>query len=431
MKEGYKMTELGNIPNEWRVDRLQDIAELIDGDRSSNYPSGDDIVPNGIVFLSTANIKNDRLVFEECRYITKEKFNSLKKGKLQDKDIIITLRGSLGNIGYFRANKFVTGLINAQMMIIRKSSDVINSDYLYKYMTSELIKNQIKSISTGSAQPQLTKKDMSTFKIVIPPLPEQQKIADILSTLDEQIDNVDRLIEKTKELKRGLMQQLLTKGIGHTEFKETEVGVIPKEWEVKKLGDIATVTKLAGFEFTQYIQYKDCGEIIALRALNLKNGKLDLNDIKKIDKDVSNNLLRSKLFQNDIVFSYVGTIGEVAIIEENDKYHLAPNVAKITAVQGEILTSFLLQYFMSDKIKSEINKLLTTTSQPALSMTNIRELRIIIPRIKEQQKIVELTSSLDKKIDEETVKKDKLQQLKKGLMQQLLTGKIRVKVEEM
>ena len=97
------------------------------------------------------------------------------------------------------------------------------------------------------------------------------------------------------------------------------------------LGDIADVTKLAGFEFTKYVKYREDGEIIALRALNLRNGALDLRDIKRIPKSVSNSLPRSKLFKGDILLSYTGTVGNFAMITENDTYHLAPNVCRIRA----------------------------------------------------------------------------------------------------
>ena len=95
------------------------------------------------------------------------------------------------------------------------------------------------------------------------------------------------------------------------------------------MGTIATVTKLAGYEFTKYVTYSDEGKIIALRGLNVRNGKLDLSDVKYIDKSDLSKLTRSKLHNGDMLFTYVGTIGQVAVIEENDKYYLAPNVALI------------------------------------------------------------------------------------------------------
>ena len=100
--------------------------------------------------------------------------------------------------------------------------------------------------------------------------------------------------------------------------------------EFKCLNEVASITKLAGFEFSKYIQYLENGEIIALRALNLRNGCLDLNNVKYIIQEVSDKLPRSKLFKNDILLTYTGSYGDCAMITENEKYHLAPNIAKIS-----------------------------------------------------------------------------------------------------
>ncbi|GKX32364.1 restriction endonuclease subunit S [Vallitalea longa] len=203
-------------------------------------------------------------------------------------------------------------------------------------------------------------------------------------------------------------------------YKKTELGEIPVDWEVVKIDNICSVTKLAGFEFTQYIDYSDDGEIIALRALNLKNGKLDLNDTKRIKKTISDKLKRSKLYKDDIVFSYVGTVGEVAIVSKSNKYHLAPNVAKITSNNNNF-TNFIYHYLTSNFAKKEISKYLTTTSQPALSMSNIRQLRIVLPSLLEQRKIASILSKVDKHIEETDALIERTKELKKGLMQKLLT----------
>src|SRR5690606_21030807 len=100
-------------------------------------------------------------------------------------------------------------------------------------------------------------------------------------------------------------------------------------WEQCELGNISDVTKLAGFEFTEYVQYSDNGKIIALRGLNVKNNALVLDDVKYIDGSDFSKLNRSKLYKNDMLLTYVGTVGDLAVVPENDKYYLAPNVARI------------------------------------------------------------------------------------------------------
>ena len=162
------------------------------------------------------------------------------------------------------------------------------------------------------------------------------------------------------------------------------------------MGEIADITKLAGFEFTEHVVYSEQGKIIALRGLNVKNGKLVLDDVKYIDESNFSKLKRSKLYIDDILFTYVGTVGEVAIINENDKFYLAPNVARIR-VNSDDLPQYISQYMRSNNFyNSVILPLIATSSQPALSMENIRKFNIYLPQQKEEQiKIGQLFDKVD------------------------------------
>jgi len=168
------------------------------------------------------------------------------------------------------------------------------------------------------------------------------------------------------------------------------------DWKQRKLGDIADVTKLAGFEFTEHVVYSDEGNIIALRGLNIKNGQLVLDDVKYIDGSNFAKLNRSKLFIDDIMFTYVGTVGEVAIIKENDRFYLAPNVSRIR-VQSNDSSKFISHYMRTDSFyRHVIFPLIATSSQPALSMENIRKFEICLPKNRdEQDKLSEFFDGID------------------------------------
>ncbi len=166
-----------------------------------------------------------------------------------------------------------------------------------------------------------------------------------------------------------------------------------------KLGEIATVTKLAGFEFTKYMKYIPDGEIIAIRALNLKNGTLVLEDVRRIARDVSESLERSRLYKNDIVLSYTGTVGECAQITENGKYHLAPNVCKITPKAEVVDPIFLFQYVRSSLFKQVMLNYCHGSTQPTIPMTTIRELPVEIEfDTVQQRKVADIISCIDDKI---------------------------------
>jgi len=166
-------------------------------------------------------------------------------------------------------------------------------------------------------------------------------------------------------------------------------------WEQRKLGDIGDITKLAGFEFTKYVSYSDEGEIIALRGLNVKNGGLILDEVKYIDKSDFSKLNRSKLYKNDILLTYVGTVGQLALVPQDDKYYLAPNVARIR-MDKTINPLFVSQQMSSFTFYNKvILPLIATSSQPALSMENVRKFMIWVPNEAEQDLIGHFFKQLD------------------------------------
>lgn len=200
-------------------------------------------------------------------------------------------------------------------------------------------------------------------------------------------------------------------------FKEFENA---DAWEQRKLGSFADVTKLAGFEFTEHVVYSDSGKIIALRGLNVKEGQLVLNDVKYIDGSNFNKLSRSKLFKNDILFTYVGTVGDVAIIKENDRFYLAPNVARIRIQSND--SPIFVSHFMRNNnfYRQIILPLIATSSQPALSMGNIRKFELYLPSSREEQdKSAELFESLDKYITLHQRKLNKLEEIKTAYLNEM------------
>ena len=194
------------------------------------------------------------------------------------------------------------------------------------------------------------------------------------------------------------------------------------DWEQRKLGEICKVTKLAGFEFTKYVNYSNTGSILAIRGINVKKGKFNLQDVKYIDNSNFSRLSRSKLQEGDILFTYVGTIGNSAIVPKNVNWYLAPNVCLIRPQDKN--SSFISYLIQSDRFQhEEIPKWITTSSQPALSMENIRKFKIILPLNSEQQKISSLVSKIDKLITLQQRKLRQLKLLKNALLKRMFTAK--------
>ncbi|WP_062031461.1 restriction endonuclease subunit S [Acinetobacter sp. BMW17] len=184
-----------------------------------------------------------------------------------------------------------------------------------------------------------------------------------------------------------------------SQFKDTDIGSIPNEWEISNIGSVADVTKLAGYEYTEYFKYSDNDEIIALRALNVREGILDLDNVKYISRDVSEALPRSKLFKHDLLFTYIGAnIGQFAIVPENDRFHLAPNICRFRCNQ-DYYYYFLYSYMRSSAFRDSLEGYSHGSSQPTLPMGIIRTIPVPVPPLPEQKAIASVLSSLDDKID--------------------------------
>ncbi|MCB2425821.1 restriction endonuclease subunit S [Methylophaga pinxianii] len=181
-------------------------------------------------------------------------------------------------------------------------------------------------------------------------------------------------------------------------FMEKLLDGVEIEW--KLLGDVGEVTKLAGYEFTKHVYYSDSGKIIALRGLNVKNGSLELKNVKYIDGSEFSKLSRSKLYRNDMLFTYVGTIGEVALVDEDDRYYLAPNVARIRFTNASINPVFMRYYFQTDDFeKSQIDRYLASSSMKNLTMANIRKFKIPIPCPEDPKKSLEIQAEIVRILD--------------------------------
>lgn len=350
--------------------------------------------------------------------------------QLDGKNIFLAT-GGVANIKYYEGD----AAFSTDTYAISTKEEV-DTEYLYFDLLNILYYINANYFQ-GSGLKHLQKKDLKKHQILFPKNPkEQTQIATILSKVDEAITQTEQLIAKYTRIKTGLMQDLLTKGIDENgnirseethEFKDSPLGRIPREWEWSIIGDACYVTKLAGYEFTKYMEYRDDGEVIALRALNIKNEKLILDDVQRISQKVSDFLVRSKLNKGDVLITYIGAyIGDIVQIQESNKYHLAPNIAKIVAGK-KINSDFLENILRSERVQAYFKSLITTTANPSLTMGQIRKSYILFPNdIDEQNRISLKIKTMKNSINALSMDLKKYQSLKLGLMQDLLSGKVRV-----
>lgn len=414
----------------WQIKRLDQIGDVYSGATPSTakaeYWDGDIVwvTPNDLSKLQTPFLS------ESAKKITKRGLKNSSTHLLPARSVTISSRAPIGYV----AVPVVDFCTNQGCKSIKLYPEY-HSEYVYYNILFNVEK--LKNLGEGTTFAEISK---TTFSAVEMPFldnfEEQKQIATILSALDLAIEQTEAIIAKQQRIKVGLMQDLLTKGIGEHgvirseathEFKDSPLGRIPVEWDVVNVGTAAYVTKLAGFEFTNYFNYAEGGEVIALRALNIKNEGLHLTDIQTISKKVSDRLPRSKINSGDILITYIGAyIGDVLRIHESDKYHLAPNIAKIVCY-SRVLPEFLEVAMRSQYMQRQIQNLTATTATPSLTMTQIRSLLLAIPKDKNEQLFVyKQISTVSKMIFELSANLEKFRRQKTGLMHDLLTGTVRV-----
>ena len=216
--------------------------KIVDGDRSSRYPKRSEFREKGVLFLNTTNIVQNRLDITEANFVSREKFNEIKKGRLQRFDIVMTARGSIGKVALFDCNP-PEGLINAQMLILRADGEVIDHRFLFYQICSDNFQTKLQNFASGSAQPQIPIIDLKEIEIAVPDFSIQRKIAAVLSAYDDLIENNTRRIEILEEMAQAIYREWFVefRFPGHEEraMVKSELGLIPQGWEVGTLGDLA------------------------------------------------------------------------------------------------------------------------------------------------------------------------------------------------
>lgn len=318
-------------------------------------------------------------------------------------------------------------LVSNQTFIGLVPNTSVSSEFLYYRMQSHA--EDLQKLSSGTTIAYLPREKFEEFPVLVPPLPEQQKITAILSTVDDVIEKTRAQIDKLKDLKTGMMQELLTKGIGHTQFKDSPVGNIPSTWDATKLSELGTLKNginkaKQDFGFgVKFVNISDAySEKIDLNKLNRLNASdREINDYRLIDGDLV--FVRSSVKPSGV--------GYPALFEEpacGEPVLFCGFMIRFRYDQKILNKDFLLSYLKLDSFRSEVMKIATVSANTNINQEALGNLYVAIPPLNEQQKIASLICSVQKRIQLLEVKLLARQNLKKALLQDLLTGKVRVNV---
>jgi len=388
-----------NIPKEWQIKQIKDICDNFDNKR----------VP----------ISKEKREKGNIPYFGATGIVDYVSGYIFDEELLLIGEDGADWSKFANTAYLINGKswVNNHAHVLKCMN--VNSVFLENYLNF----NDLNSYITGGTRGKLTKGILEKIPVILPTIAEQKKIAEILSKVDEEINKTNELISKTEKLKNGLMNNLFTKGINHKKFKKTKLGEIPEDWEIRKLEEICDVRD-GTHNSPKYHQ----DGVPLITSKNLTDSGLDFNNIDLISKsDFIEIEKRSHVDDGDILFGMIGTIGNPVLINKNREFAIK-NVALIKFINKGVSNVFILHSLKSNYMLVQFNKKLGGSTQKFIALGKIRELDILVPKYEEQQKISEILSSVDKKLDKQKELKEKLTQLKKGLMSDLLSGKIRVNI---
>lgn len=291
---------------EWKeVDIEQTSIEIIDGDRGKNYPKNNELTNSGYcLFLSAANVTKNGLQFSNNSFITKEKDALLRKGKLMPQDIVLTTRGTVGNVGFYSDDvPYPNMRINSGMVIIRPGED-FDTMFLYQYLRSCYFRAQITQFQSGSAQPQLPISTLQKMKVIKPDIAAQRRIASILSSLDRKIELNNKINADLEEMAQAIFKNWFVdfEPFKDGNFVDSELGMIPEGWKVGRLTEIASY--MNGLAMQKFPPENNEGSLPVLKIKELGQGFCGTDS----DRCSCNIKDECKIHNGDVIFSWSGTL---------------------------------------------------------------------------------------------------------------------------
>lgn len=276
--------------------------------------------------------------------------------------------------------------------------------------------------------------DFFAAPLPLPPLPEQRKIAAILSSVDEAIQATQAVIGQTRRVKEGLLQDLLTRGIGHTRFKQTEIGEIPESWEVSTASALLDQGVLLGLQDgnhgSEYPRREEFGTsgLPYLAASGIDpDGNIDWGNLPRLGVERSNQLRIRPAQGGDVILTHNGTVGRVTRIPPHTETVVLSTTTTFYRCDNIRLDAdFLAAYFQSPPFQQQLRSIMSQTTRNQVPITAQRRLYLVLPPTQEQRRITAVCESCNHLVGAYSAELRSLRCSKAGLLQDLLTGRVRV-----
>lgn len=423
----FKKTKVGSMPEDWQILKIKNVAETSSGGTPSR--NNKEYFKGSTPWVKTGELTNKYLEkTEEC--ISKLAIKNSSAKVFPKGTILMAMYGAtIGKMSILN----VDASCNQACCSIIPDKSKASTEYIYYAL--EYRKSLLISMRSGGAQPNISQQIIKVFEIPLPEIVEQEKIAEILSTVDADIKKTDAIVKETQQLKKGLMGKLFTDGIGYTRFKKTKIGRIPDVWNLMTLKSMMDKGIILGHLdgnhgslYPRANEFVDDG-IPYLVANCLVNGRVNFSCAKYLTKEKASTLRKGFAQDLDVLFAHNATVGPVGILKtDKDCVILSTSLTYYRCEQSKLNPYYLYHFMGSEFFSKQYKRVMKQTTRNQVPITTQRTFYHLIPLLEEQNKIADILSEFDTKIENEQNYKTELEQLKKGLLQVLLTGKVRVKV---
>lgn len=419
------------IPTGWQELKIEKLSSKVG---SGVTPRGGASVytANGIKFIRSQNVHFSGLKLSDVVYVSQEIHESMSGSQLKELDVLLNITGASIGRCTFVPKDFGEANVNQHVCIIRPNEKV-DSVYLSQWLASDFGQNEIMKNQAGGNREGLNFQQIKSMEVILPFVSEQKKISAILTSVDDVIEKTQAQINKLKDLKTGMMQELLTRGVGvdgkpHTEFKDSPVGRIPKGWDVVQISELCTDVVDCVNKTAPVVDYKTPYKM--LRTTNIKNGRVDTDNVRCVTKETYHTWTRRmKPESGDLIFTREAPVGECGVLKDAKGVFLGQRTMMYRANKTKTSSGYLMYSLMSEYGQKQLENFSGGSTVPHMRVPDCSKILIKLPSLKEQRIIVDSLNSLDFSRQKKEQKVSKLSSLKKALMQDLLTGKVRVNVE--
>ncbi|WP_455526797.1 restriction endonuclease subunit S [Huintestinicola sp.] len=395
VKQGYKQTEIGVIPEDWEIDVAKNLMKIETGSRNT-----EDKNDNGRYSFFVRSQQIERI--DSYHY---------------DCEAVLTAGDGVGTGKVFH---YITGKFDAhQRVYVMTNFNKIRGKFFYLFF-SENFGNEVAKYTAKSSVDSVRRDMIAEMKIPLPPIPEQERISEALSNVDNMISSLEKLIEKKKAIKQGAMQELLT--------GKKRLAGFSGEWEKINLSKKSKIKARIGWQGLTTNEYLNSGFAYLITGTDFVNGKINWNDCCYVSRDRFEQDKNIQIQNNDILITKDGSLGKTAIVKGlNKPATLNSGVFVIKPIQESYNPTFVYYILSSFVFKEFLEHLSAGSTIIHLYQKDINKFEFIVPpTIEEQTAIASILSDMDDEIEALEQKLAKTRQIKQGMMQELLTGRIRL-----